>query len=559
MLPIETPLENGLYTDIFVADTGSFAISTNLTGELRVNDPTFHTLNNVVAPPTLGVSRSVTEVETYDSDETDKLIGEISVDDIELLVYKVIGDAQQQILADAIEHKQTLRFRNMYHLDHVQGNTSSVAYYQVFEGIPVEEMQTGGDDAPTLMTYRIAVTDRGLAGVMRVGSPVLTGDFGIGAGTVDFPGVHDTTRLTGNRFLQFPASDSSNPFGGADTAGIALQGSENSGYQLVVNSSGLLYIRVRTVRGDGTLGDWVTVYTSAEKPTAKALGVVALDGSLPMTGKLTAPTVQVQDVLTKRVQADEKIEIGVPGARDQSASLLLHGSDDAINTNNWQVIAGNTKETHVKRDELGFIGNNGLTPTLKLCTNGNAYILHDAFIGNDLRVTGATFNLGSAHAARIDSETVVYSDSIHDVQIRTTSFSGWNGLTVSNDEGMSTAFILNTRNYQEYLNSTYLRLSGGILTGELSLPHLNITADSLPGITLRRTGTSTLANTNVAVIEQDNNGRVSFTYRNASGKTDGVVTIDSGKSGEVYHTGNKPSAADIGAIDIHDVIDLGYL
>lgn len=554
MLPIETPLENGINTDIFVADTGSFAISTILTGELRVNDPTFHAVKNVVAPPTLGVSRSITEVETYDSDETDKLIGEISVSDIELLVYKVIGDAQQQILTDAIEKKQKLRFRNMYHLDHVEGNTSSVAYYQIFEGIPVEEMQTGGDDAPTMMSYRIAVTDRGLAGVMRVGSPLLTGDFGIGAGTVDFPGVTDTTRLTGNRFLQFNGSDSSNPFGGADTAGLALQGSENSGYQLVVNSSGLPYIRVRTLKGDGTIGDWATVYTSAEKPTAAALGVVALDGSLPMTGKLTAPTVQVQDVLTKRVQADQKIDIGVPGARDQSASLFLHGSDDSQNTNNWRVIAGNTKETHVKRDELGFIGNNGLTPSLKLCTNGNAYILNDAHIGNDLTVTGANFNLGAIKAARVISNRLVFSDATHDVQIRTAKVNGWNGVTVTNDDGVTSATLLNTRNFQEHLNSTYLRLVGGTLTGALTIPKLNITADTFPGIALKKTSGTTTAN-----IEQDNTGRVSFVYRDQSGTATGTVTIATGKSGDVYHSGNRPTAADIGAIDIHDVIDLGYL
>lgn len=78
-----------------------------------------------------------------------------------------------------------------------------------------------------------------------------------------------------------------------------------------------------------------------------------------------------------------------------------------------------------------------------------------------------------------------------------------------------------------------------------------------PAFTLSATGNPTTAKK--TTFSMDATGKILITTVKADGVDDGVVTISAGKSGEVYHTGNKPTAADVGAVPIGGGVLTGVL
>jgi len=117
MLPITTPVDPKLKPDIFSGAVGTVAVSDDVTDTPTATDPKFVLINNVVSFPSLGRQTEVQEIETYDSDFASKLVGNQSLNDVELSVYiDPNGDHTHQLLDDAILNKTDLRFRNTYEM-----------------------------------------------------------------------------------------------------------------------------------------------------------------------------------------------------------------------------------------------------------------------------------------------------------------------------------------------------------------------------------------------------------------------------------------------------------
>jgi hypothetical protein len=97
--------------------------------------------------------------------------------------------------------------------------------------------------------------------------------------------------------------------------------------------------------------------------------------------------------------------------------------------------------------------------------------------------------------------------------------------------------------------------AGDTMTGALNInvsgsAGIRITRDAYPGINLESTS---VADAKTKLIEVTSDGDLSFVTRNSSGANNGVVTLAKGKSGEIYHTGNKPVWADVGGNSVFDM------
>lgn len=96
-----------------------------------------------------------------------------------------------------------------------------------------------------------------------------------------------------------------------------------------------------------------------------------------------------------------------------------------------------------------------------------------------------------------------------------------------------------------------LALTGGTLTGDLFINPGSVVIDksNYPGVILKnRTAPD---DTNSFHMETEGSGVLNFVYRNSTtGVNKAVIKLNNASSGFIYHTGNRPSAVDVGAADV---------
>ncbi|EMM1484332.1 hypothetical protein RIM49_003079 [Enterobacter kobei] len=280
--------------DIFTGGRVEIAVSTQLDPDVNFHDPSFQVINEILAFPELRMTREITAYETFDSDTESKLSGSKTYEDTEIVVAMQPDDPVLKVLDDAEETKQMLRFRTFYVIDTAEDEApGEQGYYRIYDAYVVGKSTTGENDAVVQNTYQLAIENMYDAGIGRRGSPLLTGDYGIGAGTADYPGILDWTKLSGNRFVSFPGSSVHNPFG-TDTGGIAVQGNDNQGFQIIASPDDNSRIRIRGV-STNKQGKWIKVYSEVEKPTPADVQAVALKGD-KMTGRLQTPEILTDNI-----------------------------------------------------------------------------------------------------------------------------------------------------------------------------------------------------------------------------------------------------------------------
>lgn len=291
--------ENGVSPEADIAVESFTMTPKNFTGGVPMSkyslqtvpdhDPSFVDVSHLLAFPELSATREMSRFETYDSDTECILPGGRTFEDTEITLALIPDDPALQMLDDALETKDPLRFRMFYQLN-IEDNSPGVeGYYRIFDGHVVGETFTGDIEAPAQKTYQISIEKMYDSGIARKGNPLLTGDYGVGAGTTDYPGVIDWVKLSGNRFVTFPGSSAQNPFG-VDTGAIAVQGNDNQGWQMLVNSSGKPLIRIRNMTQNKPQ-NWIRVFSTEEKPTAADVEAVSLKGDT-MTGALYSPEIR---------------------------------------------------------------------------------------------------------------------------------------------------------------------------------------------------------------------------------------------------------------------------
>lgn len=264
--------------DIFTGSRVDICISKDVDSGKNFFDNGFSSpIPNLASFPSISRKNEISTLEEFGSDTDAKLSGIHKIETTELVVNEVLEDPHQQLLIEAFHNKTPLRFRNFYVIN-TDSEEAKTGYYIIYDAFVTGYKRVGGENAPVQLKFTIEPDGDLKEGVIKEGRILRQGDFGIGAGVGEYVGSIDNEVLSGNRFVTFRGSESTNPFSVTATA-IHCQPDENSGWQMVVESTGQYPVmRARTLNGGSN--PWVKVYTSEEKPTPAEINAIAKDDEI---------------------------------------------------------------------------------------------------------------------------------------------------------------------------------------------------------------------------------------------------------------------------------------
>ncbi|EOF4338162.1 hypothetical protein ABR847_006935 [Enterobacter hormaechei] len=317
--------------DTFVGNYVKVAVNKTTTVENpSYYDPGYIESGSIASFPQIGIKKAVNQIEDYREDFTNKLSGDVTIDDVNIGVYETDGEFVET-LEEALLNKTLLRFRALYVVDEDEySERSHAGLYHIFDAYVTKKAVSGGSNAPVVKTFTLSPEDKLTTGYTEFGRPLYLGEFGIGAGTEDVPGVGDFGDLSGNRWITVDADNTSNPFS-QDTSSMAIQHPTGQGWELIGTSVGDSALRVRNKQfnPDGSIkqSKWIKVYTESEKPTTKEIGALSIEGgtitgSLTINNKLTvkeisATTATIKTLNTTVINSDS---VKVKGAEVYSPS-----------------------------------------------------------------------------------------------------------------------------------------------------------------------------------------------------------------------------------------------
>ncbi|MBT2059486.1 hypothetical protein ABKV35_13975 [Enterobacter kobei] len=295
--------------DIFVGNYVKVAVNkTTTTDNPGYFDPGYIESNSVASFPRIGIKKSISAVEDYREDFTAKLSGDIEIEETEISVFKEEDDEFIEALEEALLNKSLIRFRNLYVVDEEKyAEKSHAGLYHIFDAYVTKRTTSGSENSVATNTYTLSPDSALTTGYAEFGRPLYTGEFGVGAGTEEIPGVKDFGNLSGNRWVTVESDNTQNPFS-QGTSSMAIQHPDGQGWELIGTSIGDAAIRIRNkqINPDGTVkqGNWVKVYTELEKPTAQDINALpitggTITGSLTVNNKLTAKEI---DVITAAIK-----------------------------------------------------------------------------------------------------------------------------------------------------------------------------------------------------------------------------------------------------------------
>ena len=242
----------------------------------------------------------------------------------------------------------------------------------------------------------------------------------------------------------------------------------------------------------------------------------------------------------------------------RAAGILFNASKGAVK-NQWKISAAGAGTLDGNNE---FVIKGTDVNILVLNQNGDATLSRDMTINRNLSVSG-TIALAGNSLASGDSTKINLGSTTRNMTVLIPS-GNWNGLTVSNDGGTSLATVLNSNNYTSFVDQTSVKKSGDTMTGILNL---------IPGRGIL-TGSYTISGTNEvyrAGLSNESGYALLWRYVDVpptgKGKANEFIGIagdstlvfrqDTTPAGSmtatyldrlVYHTGYRPTPADIGAV-----------
>ncbi|EPH0679217.1 hypothetical protein NFF31_001551 [Klebsiella aerogenes] len=343
--------------DIFVGSYVRVAINKDTSTDIpSYFDPGYIETKNLAGFPEVSLSPEVQTVEEYRDDFVTKLSGDINVKDTQLSVFNVPDDPVVQELNEAIERRTPLRFRNLYVIDTEHGENSQNGLYHIFDAYVKKVTTSGSSDSVVTNHYTLSPTGKIFQGYAQVGEILREGDYGVGAGTEEIPGVKDLGLLTGNRWVTVDASNSQNPFG-ADTSAMAIQHPNNLGWEIIGQTVGAPAIRIRNkkLKSDGTAeqSKWVKVYSETDKPQAADNDFVSKKSGGVYTGN-----VQINAGLGSSLFLGPDTRTGIRSGGSNGNTLVI-GADAGVVIRPDGISVDNTNQNEVKIDTDGnIIANN---------------------------------------------------------------------------------------------------------------------------------------------------------------------------------------------------------
>ncbi|QDH49254.1 long tail fiber [Pantoea phage Phynn] len=235
--------------------------------------------------------------------------------------------------------------------------------------------------------------------------------------------------------------------------------------------------------------------------------------------------------------------VGTDGVAGASSIALNAGTGtSSVAKNNWEIIASGGTGSRIGATEMSLT--TGTMDTLIATSSGDIRVARDATVARNLMVGGKVVVSG-LDAIYANNTAFTFGNSQRDSQILTTSASGWDGLTVSNDAGTTTAVVMNERNYNRFVDVTHVKKAGDSMTGAFAVLMIGnavrLAANGTSGFIQAGSPTDP-SKQSMQLTGQGNLNLTEFNVKIANyaqAKINGFP---------IYHEGNRPTPADIGAV-----------
>lgn len=230
-------------------------------------------IDSVAEFPTFAITSQTNNIETYDSNYTSVLLGEIGVGTIDLKVNYIPDNASHMFLDQMAETNEEFQLVLVYE------KTDSDVLYAILNGVISSASVAGGKDEVLTKTYGFTPTVLVQRATMIAAlNPLYEGDYGVGSNGDTVPSY---TGTTGNAFVKVPASQEGNPIG-ADMLGISLVDT-GSVASIAVSKSGALSIFAKNASTA-----WTRIYTATQMdsryvPLTRTVNGKALSANISLT------------------------------------------------------------------------------------------------------------------------------------------------------------------------------------------------------------------------------------------------------------------------------------
>ena len=180
--------------------------------------------------------------ETYDSLYQEKLLGDMYIDDVEIVVNYIPDNETHNFLDHAYDNGQLFQLNITYSQDEDLGKSEAV----ILNGqISCRQINGGRDDVVT-MAYTFTPSKIVSSGTREIAPVLRRGDYGVGSnGSADYP-QYAPDKAEGNAFVKINGIDTDNP-AGIDLYGIELVSSESTATNsnIMITDSGELRLYAR--------------------------------------------------------------------------------------------------------------------------------------------------------------------------------------------------------------------------------------------------------------------------------------------------------------------------
>ncbi|CAI2038344.1 pyocin knob domain-containing S74 family peptidase [Serratia liquefaciens] len=206
-------------------------------------------VNEIAEFPAVAIQNQAEKIETYDSDYTSVLMGDKSIEAFPITVNLIPDDISHQYLTQAAKNQSALQVKVQYE------EAEDQEAFILLNGYISSYSDSGDKDSAVTRSFIFAPETLVAQGIADVQPVLRQGDFGVGSNGVDIPQYQ--LPMAGNGFIQIPGTSSENP-ASANLIGVGLtnQGRE-SGF--VISESGDLKLYARNASTA-----WTRIYSSTE-------------------------------------------------------------------------------------------------------------------------------------------------------------------------------------------------------------------------------------------------------------------------------------------------------
>ncbi len=208
-------------------------------------------IDELASFPTFSTSNDVSKIEVFDSEYSESMAGQISINPVDITVNYLPDSKSYQYLDNKVNTQE--EFQITVHYIDEGGNIEIV----ILNGSLASRNISGSKDEVVTACYQFIPQAIVAVGSRTSPNVLYRGDYGVGSdGSTDFP-QYSATNPGGNSFIKMPASSTGNP-AGVDIYGIGLVDAGNTSKLLMTESGELrLYAQNQT-------SGWQRLYTGTE-------------------------------------------------------------------------------------------------------------------------------------------------------------------------------------------------------------------------------------------------------------------------------------------------------